>query len=157
MTQVDFSMHLCTFTPWVTAEEAQERLHWAALSVPHCIGHGIHPVPYPVWDSSQHHILQGRYKSTTWTDVEQLVLLCQALSRVLRPREALNLTDCMWLSLLPSVFSLIRITLNTLNGYRIFYIFESCWKLAIDDVTRQWFLQTTCLLQGKKYSHFFIL
>lgn len=33
-----------------------------------------------------------------WTDVEQLIPLCQALSWVLRPREALNLTDCMWLA-----------------------------------------------------------
>lgn len=49
-----------------------------------------------------------------------------------------------------NVFSLIRTTLNTLNGYRIFFNFESCWKMAIDDVTRQWFLQPTCLLQGKK-------
>lgn len=55
----------------------------------------------------------------------------------------------MWLALLPRIFSLIRTTLNILNGYRIFFISESYWKMAINDGSRQWFLQLTCLLQGK--------
>lgn len=55
----------------------------------------------------------------------------------------------MWLALLPRIFSLIRTTLNILNGYRIFFIPESYWKMAINDGSRQWFLQPTCLLQGK--------
>lgn len=49
-----------------------------------------------------------------------------------------------------NVFSLIKATLDILNEYWIFFISEPCRKLAIDDVTWQWFLQPTCLLQGKK-------
>lgn len=157
MMQADFSMHLCTLTPWVTAKEARGEAPLSSTVSAWLYLPWHSSIPYPVWDSSQHQMLQGRYKCTMWTDVEQLVPLCQALSWVLRPREALNLTDCMWLVLLPRIFSLIRTTLNTLKGYRIFFISESCWKMAINDGSRQWFLQPTCLLQGKKYSHFFIL
>lgn len=48
-----------------------------------------------------------------------------------------------------NVFSLIKTTLDTLNEYWIFFISEPCGKWAIDDVTWQWFLQPTCLLEGK--------
>lgn len=49
-----------------------------------------------------------------------------------------------------NVFLLIKTTLDVLNEYWIVFIFELCWKLALHDVTWQWFHQQTCLLQGKK-------
>lgn len=129
--------------------------------MPGCIGHGVHPVPYPVHNSSQYQMLQGRYKYTMQREVEELVPLHWALSWVLRPREALNPTDCMWLALLPRMYSpwLRQLWIPSMNTgfFFIFFFFEPCWKLAIDDVTWQWFLQSTCLLQGKKYSPFLIL
>lgn len=98
--------------------------------MPGCIGHGVHPVPYPVHNSSQYQMLQGRYKYTMQREVEELVPLHWALSWVLRPREALNPTDCMWLALLPRMYSpwLRQLWIPSMNtGF--FFIFFFFWAL----------------------------